>query len=230
MKSKSWLVILITLACAFAASHFAVHASAAEVTLPHDRGKLFLTVFGDRNDAAFVRLQKDFSSVPELAAVRNETHYNVYTSDSAMYTDLYRPTVSGKLPLVRLQNGTKIVCEFYRGEIPRNPRSLAESLAMPVELHALIASGLPYRLCPNGTCPNGNCNDGNCPDGKCPKEGCIRRKQEQTKQDQAKQDETVPQISVEEVNPWRQLLLPVSIFAFVFIAGGVIYFSVKINS
>lgn len=63
------------------------------VALPQDQETAYLTLFGDRNDPKFRAMVRWFETDATLVAIKNQTHYNVISSDTPMYRERYASTV-----------------------------------------------------------------------------------------------------------------------------------------
>lgn len=99
------------------------------VTLPQDQEKPYLTLFGDRSNPKFRDMVKWFQTNDLLVGIKDQTHFNVIYSDTAMYRDRYAASVSA-LPCVRLQavGEAEPVVEFAGVHVPMTADALAKGL------------------------------------------------------------------------------------------------------
>jgi hypothetical protein len=100
----------------------------SNANLPQDGDKLFLTIAGNANDATFKRLLAGFKNDSALVEIKNETHFNALTTDSAMFKARYAKSMP-KTPIVRLQapDGT-VIYEAIGNDIPTSGLVLADDL------------------------------------------------------------------------------------------------------
>lgn len=111
-----------------------LYAQEQVVTLPQDRHKPYLTLFGDRNDPRFQEIVQWFDESLQdrnqtLTGIKAQTHYNVIYSDTPLYRERYAKTIS-MLPCVRLQavDEVKPIAEYSGLSIPMTADALARGL------------------------------------------------------------------------------------------------------
>lgn len=106
----SALILLASAACLYAAPlpdthagdvHGVIYSGARIVDLPQDQGKLYVAVMGHANDPRFQNSVRWFDTVPALRDVKAQTHFQVHTSNSAMYRSRYAQSVPA-LPCIRV--------------------------------------------------------------------------------------------------------------------------------
>lgn len=162
----------------------AVVSSAAEVPLPEDAHACYLTVFGQPQDREFQMLTAAMDEVPELAEIRERTHYHVVRTTDRCYGE-YRSEIERRgipLPCVRVQKPDgRIVYEAAGAAMPANPSELAQQLSLVTEPEC--GERFSQR---NSDCRNGRCR--------------LRRDREEAKPDEVKPDEEKPAKPKEDVS------------------------------
>jgi len=125
------------------------YAQEKVVTLPQDQDTPYLTLFGDRNDAKFREIVGWFDANEMLVGIKNQTHFNVIYSDTAMYRDRYASTMPA-LPCVRLQaaDEDQPVAEYAGLNVPMTADALARGL------NATASSAECFRRRPHGRQPD----------------------------------------------------------------------------
>ena len=76
------------------------------VSLPQDGGKWYVSVVGNANDAAYLRLLVWFDNNASLKALKNKVHFCPVTTGTPIYQERYASNVKG-LPTVRVQKDTE---------------------------------------------------------------------------------------------------------------------------
>jgi hypothetical protein len=104
------------------------------VNLPQDQGKIFVTIFGDPSQPRTKEIISWFETVPELKAVKAQTHFNVIDTNSTMFTSRYANHVA-KLPCVRVE--TKDAVRLYQASDKNIPLT-GEALANAVNTGCLL--------------------------------------------------------------------------------------------
>lgn len=108
------------------------------VNLPQDAGKLYLTIAGSEKDAKFQAIKSWFSKNSELVAIRNGTHFNALTTESAMFRTRYAKHMP-VTPIVRLQAPEgHTLYEAFGNDIPTSTSALANALSG-------TSAGCPWR-------------------------------------------------------------------------------------
>jgi hypothetical protein len=110
---------------------------------------------GDPQDARFKELCSWFESNNELLKLRNSTHYNIVTGDSAIFNDRYAPNTPA-LPMVRIQNEAGVVySQLCEDEIPLSAEALSAKIADEInsgpKTGCILRPILPWRR--NHNCP-----------------------------------------------------------------------------
>lgn len=105
------------------------YAEEKVAALPQDQETPYLTLFGDRNDPKFREMVKWFDWNDTLVGIKNQTHFNVIYSDTAMYRDRYASTIPA-IPCVRLQavDENEPVAEYSGVNVPMTADALARGL------------------------------------------------------------------------------------------------------
>lgn len=105
------------------------YAEEKVVALPQDQETPYLTLFGERNDPKFRAMVKWFDTNETLVGIKNQTHFNVIYTDTAMYHDRYASTMPA-LPCVRLQavGENDPVAEYSGAGVPMTADALARGL------------------------------------------------------------------------------------------------------
>ena len=99
------------------------------IKLPQDQGAWYVSVVGDPQEARFKEIQSWFDTNESLAKLRNSTHYNVVTGDSAIFNERYE-TNTPALPMVRIQNAEGVVySQLCEDEIPVTADALSAKIA-----------------------------------------------------------------------------------------------------
>ena len=94
------------------------------IQLPTDAGKWYVSLFGDPDDPRFRELQEWFQSHEGLAHLREQVHWNIYTTDSVRYKQRYAKSMPG-LPCVRVQTHQGVTAsEFWADYIPMTAAGL----------------------------------------------------------------------------------------------------------
>src|SRR4051812_36581460 len=73
------------------------------VDLPQDQNKFYCTIIGSQSDPQVQELATWFNTNPDLAHLKQGTHFAVMASDSVMYQKRYSATTT-TLPCVRVQD------------------------------------------------------------------------------------------------------------------------------
>ncbi len=99
------------------------------IALPQDQGKFYLSVFGTEGDARYEQVKNWITGDPQLSAVKAQTIYNTYRTDSVMYRERYAQGI-GSTPCVRLQTAQgDIVYEAAGFNVPMSAEALYNGLA-----------------------------------------------------------------------------------------------------
>jgi hypothetical protein len=162
--NRIFLSICLLLAALAAVPAFAdiatvngVLAKERVVNLPNDQGKWYISIVGNANDAAYLRLLVWFDNDASLKALKNKVHFCPVTTGTPIYQERYAPNVKG-LPTVRVQKANgEVVYEAPGTHIPMTPQGLYGAIANSVHSAQGIRPILPWRRemerrCP-GPCP-----------------------------------------------------------------------------
>jgi len=156
------LAVLAAVVPSFAdtATDNGVLAEQRVVNLPNDQGKWYISVVGNANDAAYLRVLGWFEANPSLKGLKNKVHYCLVTAGTPTYQERYAANVKG-LPTVRVQkpDGT-VVYEAAGKNLPMTAEGLYGAIAGAVNTAQGIRPILPWRRdmerrCP-GPCPTPN--------------------------------------------------------------------------
>ena len=111
------------------------YAQEQVVQLPQDQGKSYLTVFGIEGEARYEQVKSWIASDPQLAALKSQTTYNTYRTDSVMFRERYAQGVAST-PCVRLQkaDGT-VIYEASGFGIPMSAEGLYNGMAEGCRKH-----------------------------------------------------------------------------------------------
>jgi hypothetical protein len=132
------------------------------VNLPNDQGKWYISVVGNANDAAYLRVLGWFEATASLKGLKNQVHFCPVTAGTPIYQERYAANVKG-LPTVRVQkpDGT-VVYEASGKNLPMTAEGLYGAIAGAVNTAQGIRPILPWRRdmerrCPGpGPCPTPN--------------------------------------------------------------------------
>jgi hypothetical protein len=130
------------------------------VNLPNDKGKWYISVVGNTNDAAYLRVLGWFGANPSLKALKDKVHFCPVTADTAIYQARYAANVKG-LPTVRVQKPDGVVVYEAAGKnLPLTAEGLYGAIAGAINNAQGIRPILPWRRdmerrCP-GPCPTPN--------------------------------------------------------------------------
>lgn len=98
------------------------------IKLPKDGQKFFVTVIGDPNDSKFIALKSWFKDVPELAKLRDETHFNAVATNRPDFKEKFSKNVPNT-PLVRVQTSNGGVIYQVSGDnVPMSGQALSRSI------------------------------------------------------------------------------------------------------
>ena len=103
------LCLLAAAVPAFADNTTTVNGVLAEervINLPNDQGKWYISVVGNANDAAYLRLLVWFDNNASLKTLKSKVRFCPVTTCHPMYQERYALNVKG-LPTVRVQKATK---------------------------------------------------------------------------------------------------------------------------
>jgi hypothetical protein len=111
MKRFLWILILLAIP-------YMVFAGTEErVSPPQDQAAWYVSVFGDPADSKFQQLKGWFKTHEGLKSLRDQVHYNEYSSDQLRFKR-YADSLPG-LPCVRMQNERgQVKSEFWADNIP----------------------------------------------------------------------------------------------------------------
>jgi hypothetical protein len=122
------LAVTITATPCVAQPANGVIAQERVVTLPQDGGRWYVSVVGETNDARYRQVLSWFDS-GSLLKLRNSTHYNPVTSDSAIFAERYASNTPA-LPMVRIQNAEGVIySQLCSDEIPMTAEGLSAQVA-----------------------------------------------------------------------------------------------------
>ncbi len=93
------------------------------ITLPQDQGKWYVSLFGNKADPKYQKLQSWFKTHAGLKSLRSQVHFNEYSPDQLRFK---RYTLNmPALPFVRVQTEKGVVVsEFSAQQIPISPEAL----------------------------------------------------------------------------------------------------------
>ena len=105
------------------------YAQEQVIQLPQDQNKLYLTVFGAEGEYRYEQLKSWIANDPQLSALKAQTVYNQYRTDSVMFRERYAQGIS-QVPCVRLQTaqGT-MVYEALGTTVPMSAEALYNGIA-----------------------------------------------------------------------------------------------------
>ena len=105
------------------------YAQEQVVQLPQDQGRFYLSVFGTEGESRYEQVKSWIASDPQLSALKAQTTYNTYRTDSAMYRERYAQGISST-PCVRLQTAEGvIVYEAVGTSVPMSAEALYNGIA-----------------------------------------------------------------------------------------------------
>jgi len=141
--------------CVAATTANGVIAQERVITLPHDQGAWYVSVVGDPQEPRFKELCSWFDGNDALLKLRNSTHYNIVTGDSAIFNDRYASNTPA-LPMVRIQNAEGVVySQLCEDEIPVTAEALSAKIADEMnsgpKTGCILRPILPWRR--NHNCP-----------------------------------------------------------------------------
>lgn len=141
---KRFLLILVLLAIPCMA-----FATEERVSPPQDQLAWYTSVFGDKTDAKYQQLTSWFQSNEGLKALRDQTHYNEYTTDQVRFKR-YQDSLPG-LPCVRIQDEKGVVrSEYWSENIPITAEALYQDIRRDLQNKAGCLFGKRRRKsCPN---------------------------------------------------------------------------------
>ena len=144
------------------ASANGVLAEERVVNLPNDQGKWYISVVGNANDTAYLRVLGWFEANPSLKGLKNKVHYCPVTTGTPIYQERYAPNMKG-LPTVRVQKADGVVVyEAAGSNLPMTAEGLYGAIAGAVSNAQGLRPILPWRRdmerrCPGpGPCPTPN--------------------------------------------------------------------------
>lgn len=104
------------------------YAKERVIKLPRDANKFFVTVIGNPNDPRFNTIKGWFTTVPTLADLKSQTHFNSISTSQVDYKDKYAKYVPAT-PLVRVQTAKGGVIYQVSGDnIPMSGESLSRAI------------------------------------------------------------------------------------------------------
>ena len=117
------------------AAYGVFYAQEQVIELPQNQGKSYLTVFGIEGEARYEAVKSWITSDPQLTAMKNQTTYNTYRTDSIMYRSRYAQGIEST-PCVRLQkaDGT-VIYEASGFGIPMSAQGLYNGMAEGCRKH-----------------------------------------------------------------------------------------------
>lgn len=105
-----------------------VKAGEQITNLPQDENKLYVTIFGDENDANFQTIKNWFSENEHLRAIKRQTHFQSIDTNSAMFQSRYAKNTPARLCIrVQAANGM-LLHEYVDTDIPASSNTLARSM------------------------------------------------------------------------------------------------------
>jgi len=120
------------------------------VAPPADQAMWYVTVFGVKADAKFQQLQSWFNSDAGLKNLRNQCHYNEYTTDQIRFKR-YKDGLPG-LPCVRVQNEKgRVISEYWADNIPNTSDALYRGIrsALQNKAQGCLFGKRRRKSCPN---------------------------------------------------------------------------------
>jgi hypothetical protein len=132
------------------------------VNLPNDQSKWYISVVGNANDTAYLRVLGWFEANASLKTLKTKVHFCPVTTGTPIYQERYAANVKS-LPTVRVQkpDGT-VVYEAAGKNLPMTAEGLYGAIAGAVNNAQGLRPILPWRRdmerrCPGpGPCPTPN--------------------------------------------------------------------------
>lgn len=144
---KQFLLILVLLTIPSIAL-----ATEERVAPPQDQGMWYVSVFGTETDAKYQQLTSWFKSNEGLKALRDQTHYNEYTTDQVRFKR-YEKSLPG-LPCIRIQDEKgKVRSEYWSENIPITVEALYQGIRRDLQNKA---EGCLFGKRRRKNCPNRN--------------------------------------------------------------------------
>lgn len=134
------------------------------ITLPQDQGKWYVSIFGEKSDPQYQKLQSWFKTNDGLKSLRSQVHFNEYSPDQLRFKRYAKDMPA--LPFVRVQTEKGSVASEYSAQfIPISADALYNGIRTDLTTSDTTHLRRWRLFCPRPPCPGPGPGPG---PGPCP--------------------------------------------------------------